>query len=78
MSYDIVIEQVRALPESCLEDVSKYVQFLLFQYEQQKLEALVETDKEFQQKMEKGYSDMLDGRVTSLAEAVADIKNRYL
>ena len=78
MSYDIVIEQVRALPESCLEDVSKYVQFLLFQYEQQKLEALVETDKEFQQKMGKGYSDMLDGRVTSLAEAVADIKNRYL
>ena len=58
MSYDIVVEQVRALPESCLEDVSKYVQFLLYQYGQKKLESLIE----------KGYSDMLNDHVTPLAE----------
>jgi len=35
---------------------------------------ILETEEQFQQKMEKGYSDMLNGRVTPLAEAIAEIK----
>ena len=34
MSYEIVIDQVKSLPESSLEDVSRYIEFLLYQQEQ--------------------------------------------
>ena len=32
MSYEAVMEKVRTLPEECLEDASKYLEYLLYQY----------------------------------------------
>ena len=32
MSYESVMEKVRTLPEACLEDASKYLEYLLYQY----------------------------------------------
>ena len=37
MSYDVLEKEIRQLPESYLEDVSKYIQFLLYQYEQERI-----------------------------------------
>ena len=74
MSYETVVEQVRTLPEDCLEDLSKYIQFLLYQYSLNKMNNLTETDEEFNAKMQNGYDDMLAGRVKPLNEAFANIR----
>lgn len=74
MSYEAVVEQVRALPEDCLEDLSKYMQFLLYQYS---LTKMSESDAEFNSKMQKGYDDMLQGRVKPLKEAFSSVKRRF-
>lgn len=36
MSYAKLEEQIRALPEEYLDEVSRYVEFVLFRYEQRK------------------------------------------
>ena len=77
MSYETVVEQVRTLPEDCLEDLSKYMQFLLYQYSLNKMNNLAETDEEFDAKMQKGYDDMLAGRVKPLNKAFTDIRRRF-
>lgn len=77
MSYETVVEQVRTLPEDCLEDLSKYMQFLLYQYSLNKMNNLTETDEEFDAKMQKGYDDMLAGRVKPLNKAFTDIRRRF-
>lgn len=77
MSYETVVEQVRTLPEDCLEDLSKYMQFLLYQYSLNKMNNLTETDEEFNAKMQKGYDDMVSGRVKPLRDAFTDIRRRY-
>ena len=77
MSYETVVEQVRTLPEECLEDLSKYMQFLLYQYSLNKMNDLTETDEEFDAKMQNGYDDMLVGRVKPLKEAFTDIRRRF-
>ena len=77
MSYDSVCEQVKTLPEVCLEDASKYLTFLLYQYNQTKFESLAESEEEFYEKKKKGFDDMKNGRVTPLDEAFSEIKRRF-
>ena len=77
MSYDSVCEQVKTLPEACLEDASKYLAFLLYQYTKSQFEGLVESEEEFSAKMKKGFADMKNGRVTPLDEAFSEIKRRF-
>lgn len=77
MSYDSVCEQVKTLPEVCLEDASKYLTFLLYQYNQTKFESLAESEEEFSAKMQKGFDDMKNERVTPLDEAFSEIKRRF-
>lgn len=77
MSYDTVIDQVRSLPESSLEDVSRYIEFLLYQQEQDRMAPLVESDEVFEQKMERGYADAVEGRVKPLDEVFADLNKRF-
>lgn len=77
MSYDSVCEQVKTLPEACLEDASKYLTFLLYQYNQTKFESLAESEEEFSAKMQKGFDDMKNERVTPLDEAFSEIKRRF-
>ena len=77
MSYETIVEQIRSLPEDCLEDLSKYMQFLLYQYSLNKMNNLTETDEEFDAKMQKGYDDMLAGRVKPLNKAFTDIRRRF-
>lgn len=77
MSYETVIEQVKTLPEECLDDVSKYMSFLLYRYGQNEINRLSESDEEFNEKMQKGYDDMVQGRVKPLEEAFSDVKKRF-
>ena len=77
MSYDSVCEQVKTLPEVCLEDASKYLTFLLYQYNQSQLEGRTESEEEFSTKMQKGFDDMENGRVTPLDKAFSEIKKRF-
>ncbi len=77
MSYETVIEQVKTLPEECLDDVSKYMSFLLYRYGQNEINHLSESDEEFNEKMKKGYDDMVQGRVKPLEEAFSDVKKRF-
>ncbi len=77
MSYETVMEQIKALPEECLDDASKYIDFLLYQYGLNKMNSLMETEEEFNKKMQKGYDDKAQGRVKPLKEAFSDIKKRF-
>ena len=77
MSYDTVIDQVKSLPESSLEDVSRYIEFLLYQQEQDRMAPLIESDEVFEQKMERGYADAMEGRVRPLEEVFSDLKKRF-
>ena len=76
MSYDVLEKEIRQLPESYLEDVSKYIQFLLYQYEQERMSALEESDEVFNAKMQKGLDDVRNGRVTPLDDAFAELKQK--
>ena len=75
MSYETVIKQIKTLPEACLDDASKYLDFLLYQYA--RLNPLIESDEEFKAKMQKGFDDMKKGRVTPVKEAFSEIKSRF-
>ena len=75
MSYDVLEKELRLLPESYLEDVAKYIQFLLYQHEQERMALLAESDEEFQAKMRMGLDDVREGRYTPLEKAFADIKH---
>lgn len=77
MSYDTVMEKVKAIPETCLEQVSDYLDFVLYQYGLNKMNSLVETEDVFNTKMQKGYEDALEGRVKPIEQAFADIKKRF-
>lgn len=77
MSYATVIEKVKAIPETCLEQVSDYLDFVLYQYGLNKMNSLVETEDVFNAKMQKGYEDALEGRVKPIEQAFADIKKRF-
>ena len=77
MSYETLVAQVKKLPEECLEDASKYIEFLLYQYSLQKMSNLVKTDEEFNRDMQNGLDDIKAGRVKPLDEAFADIRKRF-
>ena len=77
MSYEAVAEQVRNLPEDCLEDVSRYISFLMYRRDLDRMNSLVESDEEFNANMQKGYDDIVQGRVQPLKEAFADLKQRF-
>lgn len=77
MSYDSVLEQVKSLPEECLDDVSRYMQFLVYQYVQNQINSLIESDEVFEAKMEKGLEDVKTSRVTPINKAFEEIRNRF-
>ena len=68
MSYETVIDQVKSLPESSLEEVSRYIEFLLYQQEQADMAPLIESDEVFEEKMERGSTDAIEGRGKPLEE----------
>lgn len=76
MSYETVIDQVKSLPENYLEDVSKYIEFLLYQQEKDSMAPLIETDDVFNRKMEQGYADAIEGRGRPLDEVFSDLKKQ--
>ena len=77
MSYETLVKQVKALPEECLEDASKYIDYLLYQYSLKKMEPLIKTDEQFNSDMQKGLDDIKAGRVKPVDEAFADIRKRF-
>ena len=77
MSYETLVAEVKTLPEECLEDVSKYIKFLLYQYTQNAMESLTETEEEFNASIREGYEDMKAGRVQPLKEAFDDIRKQF-
>lgn len=36
MSYEAVLTQVKSVPEACLEDISNYIDYVVYRYEQKK------------------------------------------
>ena len=32
MSYDSMVEQIRAVPQECLEEIENYIQFVLYRH----------------------------------------------
>nr|MBP3282959.1 hypothetical protein [Treponema sp.] len=34
MSYDTMVEQIKAVPQECLVDIENYIQFVLYRYNQ--------------------------------------------
>lgn len=79
MSYDTLVKQVKTLPEACIEQVSKYIDYVLFQYnlDNMNMEPLKETDEEFNANMKKGLEDVKFGRVQPLGEAFAEIRRQF-
>ena len=79
MSYDTLVKQVKTLPEACIEQVSKYIDYVLFQYnlDNMNMEPLKETDEEFNANTQKGLEDAKAGRVQPLDEAFAEIRRQF-
>ena len=77
MSYETVIDQVKSLPESSLEEVSRYIEFLLYQQEQADMAPLIESDEVFEEKMERGYADAIEGRGQPLEEVFPALRKRF-
>ena len=51
--------------------------FLGYQYNQSQFKGLKESEEEFSTKMQKGFDDMKNGRVTPLDKAFSEIKKRF-
>ena len=77
MSYETVIDQIKSLPESSLEEVSRYIEFLLYQQEQVDMAPLIELDEVFEEKMQRGYADAIEGRGKPLEEVFSDLSKRF-
>lgn len=79
MSYETLVKQVKTLPEACIEEVSKYIDYVLFQYnlENMNMDPLNETEEEFNTNMRKGLEDAKAGRVQPLDEAFAEIRRQF-
>ena len=78
MSYETVIDQIKSLPESSLEDVSRYIEFLLYQQEQADMAPLIESDEVFEEKMERGYADAIEGRGKPMEDVFSDLSKRFI
>lgn len=74
MYYETLVDQVKTLPEVCLEEVSRYIDYVKYQYNLNNMnfEPLNETEEEFNIKMQKGLDDARSGRVQPLKEAFAE------
>ena len=74
MSYETLVDQVKTLPEACLEEASKYIDYLLYQYNlnNMNMDPLIETEEEFNANMRKGLEDAKSGRVQPIKEAFAE------
>ena len=35
MSYEVVLTQVRSVPEACLDEISNYIDYVVYRYEKQ-------------------------------------------
>ena len=79
MSYETLVDQVKTLPEACLEEASKYIDYLLYQYNlnNMNMDPLIETEEEFNANMRKGLEDAKAGRVQPRKEAFADIRRQF-
>lgn len=77
MSYETVIDQIKSLPESSLEEVSRYIEFLLYQQEQAEMTPLIESDEVFEEKMERGYADAVEGRGKPMEDVFSDLSKRF-
>ena len=79
MSYETLVDQVKTLPEACLEEASKYIDYLLYQYNlnNMNMDPLIETEEEFNTNMRKGLEDAKAGRVQPIKEAFADIRRQF-
>lgn len=77
MSYESVVEQLKILPEVCLDEVSKYLEFILYKYGKNNFQSLVETTDEFEEKLQRGFDDLENGNVTSLEDTILDIKRKF-
>lgn len=78
MSYETVIDQIKSLPESSLEEVSRYIEFLLYQQEQTDMAPLIESDEVFEEKMERGYADAIEGRGKPMEDVFSDLSKRFV
>ena len=47
MSYSVLEDQIRALPEEYLEEVSHYIEFILFREQQLKASSSAQTTKDY-------------------------------
>ena len=77
MSYDTVVDQIKRLPECCLEDVSKYLDFIFYKYMENKMEYITESEEVFENKLKQGFLDMEQGNVFSLNDAFSKIKRQF-
>lgn len=77
MSYESVVEQLKILPEVCLDEVSKYLEFILYKYEKNNFQSLVETTAEFEEKLHRGFDDLENGNVTPLEDIILGIKRQF-
>ena len=77
MSYETVIDQVKTLPEEFLDEASTYLTFLIYKSNGNKRKGSAGRDEGLISKMQKGYDDMMQGKVKPLKEAVSDIKKRF-
>lgn len=77
MFYESVVEQLKILPEVCLDEVSKYLEFILYKYEKNNFQSLVETTDEFEEKLQRGFDDLENGNVTSLEDTILGIKRKF-
>ena len=39
MSYETILEQIKDLPEECLNEISNYISYVMYRYEKQKTAA---------------------------------------
>lgn len=38
MSYEAVLKQVKSVPEACLDEISNYIDYVIYRYEKQETE----------------------------------------
>ena len=64
MSYETLVKQVKTLPDACIEEVSKYIDYIVFQYNlnNMNMDPLNETEEEFNANMRKGLEDARPNR----------------
>ena len=40
MNYDVVLTQVKAVPEACLAEISNYIDYVVYRYEKKEQETI--------------------------------------